>query len=161
MPIRPDHRLAGFECGEQSLDHWLRTKAIGNEGRTARTYVVEASAGAEAGTIVAYYALATGSVQRAELKSAMRHAMPEMIPAMVLGRLAVDRRHQGAGLGAGLLRDAIQRTIEVSRTAGVRMLVVHAIGEEAANFYRRHGFIALPRAPLTLLLPIETMVAAL
>ena len=80
---------------------------------------------------------------------------------MVLGRLAIDWRHQGVGLGEAMLKDAMLRTVEVSRAAGVRMLIVHAIDEPAAAFYRRLGFESLPRQPLTMLLPIETIIQAL
>lgn len=91
----------------------------------------------------------------------MRHGSPDPVPVMVLGRLAVDRRHQGAGLGAALLKDAMLRTVEISRAAGVRMLIVHAMDEGTAQFYKRYGFEAFPREPLTLFLPIETVIAAL
>lgn len=136
----------------------MKQRAVANEGQTARTYVVER---ADNSAVVAYYALATGSLQRADLKSAMRHGLPDPVPAMVLGRLAVAERHQGEGLGKGLLMDAMRRTVEVSRAAGVRLLVVHAIDERAAGFYRKYGFQSLPRERLTLFMPIETIVAAL
>ena len=87
--------------------------------------------------------------------------MPNPVPALVLGRLAVDRRHARAGLGKAMLRQAIQRTLDVSRTAGVRMLVVHAIDDEAAAFYARHGFRPFPHGGLTMLLPVETLAEAL
>lgn len=128
-----------------------------NEGQTSRTYVVEAAGG----VVVAYYALATGSVQRAELKSKMRHGAPDPVPVMVLGRLAVDKGHQGKGLGGALLKDGLLRTIEVSRSAGVRMMMVHAIDEAAAAFYVRYGFQPLPKQPLTLFMPIESIIEAL
>lgn len=137
----------------------MKESAVATEGRTARTYVVEA----EGEGIIAYYALATGSLQRAELKSKLRHGAPDPVPVMVLGRLAVDERHQGTGarLGEALLRDAMLRTVEVSRAAGLRLLMVHAIDDGAAGFYRKYGFESLPRQPLTMFLPIETIVAAL
>lgn len=116
---------------------------------------------AEGRGVAGYYALATGAVQRAELKSKLRHGAPDPVPVMVLGRLAVDRRHQGLGLGGALLQDAMRRTVEISRAAGVRMLLVHAIDEDAAAFYRRFGFQSLPRQALTLFLPVETIIAAL
>ena len=136
----------------------MKDHALANEGRTSRTYVVEP---ADESAVVAYYALATGSLQRADLKSSMRHGLPDPVPAMVLGRLAVAERHQGAGLGKGLLLDAMRRTVEVSQAAGVRLLVVHAIDEDAAGFYRKYGFQPLPREKLTLFMPIETILGAL
>lgn len=156
-PITSDHELDEFSSGQDSLDRWLRDHALNNEGRTSRSYVVEAGSDG----IVAYYALVTGSVERAALKSKMRHGAPDPVPVMVLARLAVDQRHHGAGLGAAMLRDAMLRTLEVSRVAGVRMMIVHAIDEAAAAIYRRYGFEPLPREPHTLFLPIETIVDAL
>lgn len=111
--------------------------------------------------VAAYYALATGSVQRASLQSSMRHGLPDPVPVLVLGRLAVFKDHHGVGLGSGLLRDAMRRCIEISQAAGVRMLIVHAIDDAAAGFYRQYGFKPLPDEALTLFLPIETMVGAL
>lgn len=135
--------------------------ALNNEGRASRTYVVAACAGPTAGEVVAYYALATGGLTLVEIARKHRHNMPNPVPVLVLGRLAVDRRHARAGIGKALLRQAIQRTLEVSRTAGVRMLVVHAIDDEAAAFYAHHGFRAFPAAGLTMLLPVETLAEAL
>ena len=111
--------------------------------------------------VVAYYALATGSLQRASLQSSMRHGLPDPVPVLVLGRLAVAKHLQGVGLGSGLLRDAMRRCVEISQAAGVRMLIVHAIDDRAAGFYRQYGFKPLPGEALTLFLPIETMVGAL
>lgn len=157
VPISSGHRLDNFASGQPTLDQWLKEHALDSEGRTSRSYVVETAEH----VVVAYYALATGSVHRSELKSKMRHRAPDPMPVMVLGRLAVDRRHQGARLGEALLRDAMLRTIEISRVAGVRMLIVHAIDEAAAGFYLRCGFEPLPRQESTLFLPIETIIAAL
>ena len=111
--------------------------------------------------VAAYYALATGSVQRASLQSSMRHGLPDPVPVLVLGRLAVFKDHHGVGLGSGLLRDAMRRCVEISQAAGLRMLIVHAIDDAAAGFYRQYGFKPLPDEALTLFLPIETMVGAL
>ena len=111
--------------------------------------------------MAAYYALATGSLQRANLQSSMRHGLPDPVPVLVLGRLAVAKDHHGMRLGSGLLRDAMRRCVEISQAAGVRMLIVHAIDDKAAGFYRQYGFKPLPGAALTLFLPIETMIGAL
>jgi predicted N-acetyltransferase YhbS len=80
---------------------------------------------------------------------------------MVLGRLAVDVTYQRQGIGSGLLRDALRRTLQVSRQAGLRAMLVHAIDDEAAAFYSAHGFIAFPPGTRTLYLPIESIAAAL
>ncbi len=111
--------------------------------------------------VVAFYALATTSVARAELPGRMRRNAPDLVPAMLVARLAVDKTHQGAGLGKGMLCEAMKRTIEIAGAAGVRMLIVHAIDDDAALFYRTFSFIDLPAVDGSLFLPVETIVAAL
>ncbi len=156
-PITAAHRLDGFECGKAPLDDWLRTHALDNEGRASRTFVVADRAAA----VQAYYRLATGNVTRTELPRRLRHNLPNPVPVMVLGRLAVDRRQSRAGLGSALLKDAFQRTLRVSKEAGVRALVVHALNDEAVGFYAKYGFQLFPPETRTLLLPVETIAAAI
>jgi len=158
-PITNEHDIAGFRCGRPSLDNWLRDHAMANEGRASRTFVVIARAGAPAGKVAAYYALATGGVDLSELPRKLRHNLPNPVPVVVLGRLAVDERHKGVGLGPGLLKEAILRTVDVSRSAGVRALIVHPIDEEAASFYLRYGFRPLSDGQ-SMFLAIEDMAAA-
>ena len=160
QPIRAEHPVNGFDCGRPPLNEWLKRHALANEGRASRTYVVISASGPEAGEVIAYYALATGSVLISELPRRLRHDLPNPAPVMVLGRLAVDRRHGGLGLGRALLREANRRTMEVSRTAGVRALIVHPIDNEAATFYARFGFAWL-RDGKSMFLPLEDMIAAL
>lgn len=156
-PLQARHNLAQFECGKPPLDQWLRSHAMANEGKSSRTFVL-----CDDGNIVlAYYTLATGSVARTEMPRRIRHDLPNPVPVMVLGRLAIDRRCQGLKLGAALLREAMLRTLRVSEQAGVRALVVHAIDDEAIAFYTRYGFQVFPPETRTLLLPVETMAAAL
>ncbi len=156
-PLQAHHHLGPFDCGKPPVDHWLRTHAPANEGKSSRTFVVCDAAD----TVHAYYTLATGSVARTEIPRRIRHDLPNPVPVMVLGRLAVDRRCQGLKLGAALLREAMLRTLRVSAQAGVRALVVHAIDDEAIAFYTRHGFQMFPPETRTLLLPRETIAAAL
>ena len=80
--------------------------------------------------------------------------MPDPVPVMVLGRLAVDRAYQGRGLGEGLLRDALLRTLQAAQIGGIRAILVHAISEEAKRFYERHGFVASPIDPMTLMITV-------
>lgn len=157
-PIRERDVLCSFSCGEPALDEWLHKRAAANEGRASRTYVVTADRAVE---VVAYYALAAGGVRVAEAPAKLRCNMPPLVPVMVLGRLAVDLRHQGSGLGSDLLGDAMRRTLQVSRIAGIRALIVHAIGERVVDFYRRYGFLDFPSGSRTLFLPVETILAAL
>ena len=161
VPISPDHRLDGFDCGRTALDDWLKARALDNEGRASRTYVVTAITGAQASEVVGYYTLATGGVALSEIRGKHRHNMPHPVPVMVLGRLAVDHRHRGHAIGPSLLREAMQRTLDISRSAGVRMLMVHAIDDDAVAFYLRYGFHIFPAGSRTMFLPIETIAAAL
>jgi len=87
--------------------------------------------------------------------------MPEPVPVMVLGRLAVDRAYQDRGLGASLLRDAILRTVQAAELGGIRAILVHAISEEAKRFYERHGFVESPIDPMTLMITIADATRAL
>lgn len=160
-PIGPEHRLDSFDCGKQPLDDWLRAHALENEDKASRTYVVVAQAGEQAGSVVAYYTLSYGSVVRQEVPRKIRQGLPNPVPVMVLGRLAVDKRHAGKGLGPGLLRESMQRTIAASQIAGLRALVVHAIDDEAMGFYSKYGFQVFPAGTRTLFLPIETLRAGL
>ena len=156
-PITAQHRLDAFDCGKPALDDWLKAHALDNEGRASRTFVVSD----EGLAVQAFYTLATGNVARAEVPRRLRHGLPNPVPVMVLGRLAVDRRQAGRGLGPSLLKEAMTRTLRVSKEAGVRALIVHAIDDEAVGFYAKYGFQLFPPETRTLFLPIETIEAAL
>src|SRR5215469_4854945 len=141
--ISPEHDLSNFNCGEPALDDWLRRRALSNEETGAsRTYVVCIE-----NRVVGYYALAVGAVTHAEAPGRIRRNMPDPVPVMVLGRLAVDETAQGRDIGRGLLRDAILRTLQAAEIAGIRAVLVHAISERAQQFYLRAGFIPSPVSP--------------
>lgn len=149
QPLSPDHTVEEFNCGEPSLDDWLKRRALANhQSGASRTFVVIDAERRVAG----YYALAAGAVSHREATGSVRRNMPEPIPVMVLARLAVDGRAQGMKLGASLLRDALLRTQAVAERAGIRALVVHALHEPARDFYAHHGFQPSPMHPLTLML---------
>lgn len=160
-PITADHRIDGFDCGKAPLDEWLKAHALENEGKASRSYVVTAQAGEDAGSVVAYYTLANGSVTREEVPKKIRQGLPNPVPIMVLGRLAVDKRHAGNGIGPALLREAMQRTWQASQVAGIRALVVHAIDDDAVGFYAKYGFQIFPNGSRTLFLPIESLQQAI
>jgi GNAT superfamily N-acetyltransferase len=145
-----------FDCGNDLLNDWLKRQAWRSEGSSARTYVVR-----EGRRVVAYYCLATGGVSRSNLPRKLRHGLPDPVPVLILGRLAVDKASQRRGIGAGLLRDALRRSLQVSRDVGVRAVLVHAIDVEAMSFYMGYGFIEFPLGSRTLYLPIETIAKAL
>jgi GNAT superfamily N-acetyltransferase len=106
--------------------------------------------------VVGYYCLATGAIVRAEAPKSLQRNMPDPIPIIVLGRLAVDQRYQGHGFGKALLRDAILRVIQAADIVGVKAILAHAISEEARRFYIAHGFLESPLDPMTLCLPVGT-----
>jgi GNAT superfamily N-acetyltransferase len=152
QPLAPGHHLEDFACGERVLDDWLQRRALGNQFTGAsRTFVVVD----EDQRVLGFYALAAGAIALHEATGAVRRNMPDPIPVMVLGRLAVDRRAQGRGLGPALLKDAVHRAISVSRNTGVRALLVHALHEKAKNFYEHYGFKASPQQPMTLMLRLD------
>ncbi len=151
-PLTPLHDLSDFNCEVAVLNEWLKKQALRNQDTGAsRTFVVCTAAR----RVVGFYALATGSVQRSEAPGRIRRRMPEPLPVMVLARLAVDIAWQQKGVGSGLLKDAVLRTVIVSRQAGIRALVVHAISEEAKRFYLGHGFVESPLNAATLMLGLE------
>lgn len=155
--LTPTHVVDDFNSGSQRLDDWLRRRALRNEVEGAsRTYVV-----AQDDRVVAFYCLANGAVLQAGAPGRVRPNMPDPIPVMVLGRLAVDRRFQGQGLGRALLRDALLRTVQAAAIAAIRAILVHAKNERAGAFYERCGFLPSPIDPLTLMLPLKDARAVL
>jgi len=149
QPLTASHRLDEFECGEPSLDEWLKRRALANQSSGAsRTFVVLD----DGERVRGYYALAAGAVSHESATSKIRRNMPDPVPVMVLARLAVDRGVQGQQLGAALLQDAVKRAVTVSSNVGVRALLVHALHERARQFYERYGFQSSPIHPLSLML---------
>ena len=145
--LTPAHDVAAFDSGAPALDDWLKRRALDSEKTHAsRTYVVTAG-----GRVIGYYALTTGAGDQAAAPGRVRRNMPDPIPVMVIGRLAVDRPYQGRGIAQGLLRDAILRTLQAGEIAGIRAILVHAISEDAKRFSLRHGFAESPIAPMTLM----------
>jgi len=152
QPLTADHQLNTFNCGETSLDEWLKRRALLNQSNGAsRTFVVVD----ESQLVMGYYALAAGAVHHQDATRSIRQNMPGPIPVMVLARLAVDISTQGMQLGAGLLRDAVDRSLAVAKNTGVRALLVHALHERAKQFYLYFGFQASPVHPLTLMLRLK------
>lgn len=149
VPLTASHHLDKFDSGEPTLDEWLRRRAITNQSSGAsRTFAVAD----EAGRVLGYYALAAGAVALHDATGRVRRNMPDPVPVVVLGRLAVDRSAQGVRLGAALLQDAVKRAAKVAEDAGVRALLVHALHERAKGFYTRYGFQPSPTHAMTLML---------
>jgi len=136
-PFKPGHEIEDFISPHPELADWLRRRARGNEdAQGSRCFVAR-----EGQRVIGYYALAAGSVERTQAPGGLRRNMPDPIPAIVLGRLAVDTRWQGQGLGADLLQDAVLRALRGSREIGARVLLCHAIDASATAFYLHHGFV--------------------
>lgn len=159
-PVEPldskRHETDDFECGHPSLDRWLRGYAGQSQRRdVARTFVV-----ADEGSRVAgYYTLVAAEVEHGAASPAVRAGVSRHfpIPVCLIARLAVDRNWQGRGLGRDLLRDAMRRALAASDQVGIRAVVVDAIDDGAAAFYRRHGFESASDDGLTLMVPIASV----
>lgn len=152
-PIAGYHNLDEFNCGVSALDNWLRKRARSNErSRAARTYVL-----CDGDRVIGYYALASGSLANKMAPGEIKRNRPDLIPVMVLGRLAIDQAYQGNKLGDALLRDAILRVLQAADIAGIKAVLAHAISAEAKKFYIDRGFIVSPFEPVTLVLPLAPM----
>jgi GNAT superfamily N-acetyltransferase len=155
-PLHDRHDVTTFNCNEPELENWLRQRARKNQQDGAtRCFVV-----CEGNTVVGYYALAAGSVLHAQAPGNIRRNMPDPIPVVVLGRLAIHTDYQGRGLGADLLKDAVLRSLRLSRDMGIRALLCHAISDNAKQFYLHHGFIESPDEPMTLMLNLAKLASA-
>jgi GNAT superfamily N-acetyltransferase len=159
--LNVQHDVSQFGNGKHpSLDAWLKDRALASEGMSARTYV--ACARDAPRRVTGYYAISTAMEQRISLPNAkLRRAMPDQVPLLLIGRLAVDREYQGKGLGADLLSDGVRRCLEVSEIAGVRAIITHAIDDDAVRFYKHHGFVRCPLGDRVMLLPIEVVRATM
>jgi predicted N-acetyltransferase YhbS len=152
-PITMEHEVSGFDCGESSLNEWLKRRALKNQATGAsRCFVVCCE-----GVVVAYYTLSAGAISHETSPKAMRRNMPNPLPVLLLGRLAVDRRYHNQGIGQALLRDAMLRAVHVSAEAGVFALLVHALSDAAKQFYISRGFVESPLQAMTLLMTLETV----
>ena len=150
-PIASTHDVTSFDCGDTTLNDWLQHRAIKNESSGAsRSFVV-----CENNTVIGYYSLAVGAIAREDTSGKVRRNMPDPIPVMVLGRLAVDASWQGKQIGLGMLKDAIQRTIIVAEQAGIRALLVHALSDKARSFYRHWGFHESPTNDIILIITLD------
>ncbi|MCW5695352.1 MAG: GNAT family N-acetyltransferase [Bauldia sp.] len=156
VPLSPAHNVTGFVCGVPVLDEWLRERALRNEGRYSRTYVV-----ALGNRVIAYHSVSAGAVERVAAPGRLRRNAPDSIPVSIIGRLAVALDHAGSGLGTDILADALYRIAVASESIGIGAVLVHAKDERARHFYLgRAEFIEYPADSRILFLPIETVVAA-
>jgi GNAT superfamily N-acetyltransferase len=150
------HEASSFRCGYELLDRWLIKYAGQNERPdAARTFV----ASTDASVVYGYYTLLAGQLEHEEAISEIAKGLSRHfpIPVAILARLAIDSSHQGRGLGAALLNDALVRVCHASKQVGIRALVVHAVDGNAATFYERFGFQALSATPRTLMVTLAAL----
>jgi GNAT superfamily N-acetyltransferase len=152
-PITANHELVNFDSGEVSLNEWLKRRALKNHLTGAsRCFVICINK-----IVIGYYSLSAGAISHEEAPKAMRRNMPDPLPVILLGRLAIDKNYHNQGLGKALLRDAIMRAVNVARDTGIVAILVHAISEQARQFYLSRGFVESPLKSMTLLMTIETL----
>jgi GNAT superfamily N-acetyltransferase len=136
-----------FDCGQPNLSGWLTRHArTAQAKRTAQVFVRTEQGGI---TVLGYFTLSAHEIVAADLPRRLARGMPERIPAVLLGKLALDRRLHGRGLGGQLLFDAYQRVLAATRNVAARYLVVDAIDDKAVGFYEHYGFIRIPAEPST------------
>jgi GNAT superfamily N-acetyltransferase len=156
-PLDAQHRIDDFDCGSHSLNDWLWKHALRNQASGAsRTFVVR-----DGERVIAYYALASSAVALDTATGKLRRNMPDPVPVVVLGRLAVDVGYQGHGLGRALLQDAGRRVLHAADEIGIRGLLVHALDEAAEAFYQRLGFDPSRLNPMTLMITLTDLRASL
>jgi hypothetical protein len=157
VPLTANHDLADLDCGVPVLNDWLKQRALKNESRFSRTYVV-----CEGNKVVAYVCIAAGSVERSTAPAKIRRNAPDSIPVSVIGRLAVSGAFAGLGLGKDILSDALRRIAIASHSIGIAAVLVQAKDENAKRFYMACAeFIEYPAESRTLYLPIEAVLTAL
>ena len=157
VPLLTTHEVDAFSCGVESLDLWLKRRSLKNQITGAsRTFVA-----CESTHVVAYYALASSSVVVKTAPGRFRRNMPDPLPVVVLGRLAVDRGWHGQGIGRAMVRDAGMRVLQAAEVIGIRGIVVHALSDAAKAFYERIGFEPSPLNPMTLMVTLSDLIACM
>ncbi|MGA3263153.1 MAG: GNAT family N-acetyltransferase [Terracidiphilus sp.] len=150
--LRRDHPIDAFDCGQESLNSWLRKHALQNQGAgAAQTYV-----GLVGEVVVGYYSLAVGQIEYCDAPERLQKGLARHpVPVMLLARLAVHKDWQKKGVGRALLLDAVLRTMQAADIAGIRALAVHAKDEQARRYYEQFDFVASPADPLHLLVLLK------
>jgi GNAT superfamily N-acetyltransferase len=157
-PLIEAHDLSQFSCGKPSLDNWLRTRALSNQKKGFTAVMVVH----DVGRVVGYYGLAPTAVVPTRLPRAIRTGQPpDPLPCLLLGQLATDAQWRGQGIGTGLLKHALQRCVQGATLIGGRALIVNAVDEEAAEFWRRRGFLPSQDDPMVLARSILDIAASL
>lgn len=156
-PLAAHHDVTSFQSGEEALDTWLKRRALKNQiSGASRTFVV-----CEGVRVVAYYALASGAVALEAASGRLKRNMPDPIPVVILGRLAVDQSFHGQGFGRALVQDAARRVLNAADAIGIRGMLVHALSDSAKAFYERVGFDPSPLDPMLLMVTLADFQEAL
>ncbi len=157
-PLNDRHDVSGFSCGKPALDSWIKTKALANQERGFTVVMVVQ----DSGRVVGFYGLAPTAIVPATMPRSIRTGQPpDPVPCLLLGQLATDEAWSGRGIGTGLLRHALARCVAGARLIGGRALVVNALDGEAAEFWRRRGFLPSKDDPLTLFRSLPDIMASL
>lgn len=157
-PLSERHDVSQFTCGKPTLDHWLKTRALSNQEKGFTAVLVVH----EAGRVVGYYGLAPTAVVPSILPRSVRTGQPpDPVPCLLLGQLATDIGWAGRGVGTGLVKHALERCVQAAGLVGGRALMVNAIDDDAAEFWRRRGFLPSKDDPLLLFQPIAAIAASL
>jgi GNAT superfamily N-acetyltransferase len=156
--LTAEHHLSQFTCGKPALDLWLKTRALSNQQKGFTVVMVVH----DSGRVVGYYGLAPTAAAPAGMPRSIRTGQPpNPVPCLLLGQLATDREWTGRGIGTGLLRHALTRSVAGAHLVGGRALLVNALDEEAAVFWRHHGFIPSQDDPFILFRSISDIAASL
>ena len=157
-PLTAAHDVSRFTCGKPTLDHWLKTRALSNQEKGFTAVLVVH----EAGRVVGYYGLAPTAVVPGVLPRSIRTGQPpDPVPCLLLGQLATDIGWAGRGIGTGLLKHALERCVTAAGLVGGRALMVNAVDDEAAEFWRRRGFLPSKDDPLVLFRSMAAIVASI
>jgi GNAT superfamily N-acetyltransferase len=157
-PLTAAHDVSEFTCGKPTLDNWLKTRALSNQERGFTAVLVVH----EAGRVVGYYGLAPTAVVPGALPRSIRTGQPpDPVPCLLLGQLATDTAWVGRGIGTGLVKHALERCVTAAALVGGRALMVNAIDDEAAAFWRRRGFMPSRDDPLILFRSIAAIASSL
>lgn len=154
LSLTGSHDRQGFDCGRPELNNWLRQVARQHQDKgLSKTFV--ATREQEPARICGFYALTLAELENRHLPEVWRKKLPRRIPGVRLGRLAIDKAFQGKRLGELLLLDALTRARRIHAEAGGVGLFVDALDDQAAAYYHRFGFAAVPDNPLLLFLPVQ------
>lgn len=156
-PLVERHDTTTFTCGVETLDVWLKCRAIKNQATGASRTFVACEEGAR---VVAFYSLASSAITVNEAPGRFRRNMPDPIPVVVLGRLAVDPSFQGKGIARALVRDASYRVVQAADSIGIRGLIAHALSAQAKAFYEQVGFEPSPLDPMTVMITLADLRAS-